>query len=193
MKSAPSLLLIPLLVITLFTSCKKNNGNAPKDYGPPEPPASASLKGPVSLYMTDYYPDSFYHRYAMITVTSDTNNLYIKLSALNGFNFQKVKMVIGDFAHVKAILYPYSNPPLSDVGPSTSDYVKEFTTDLPTDNDITISRSTIKGNIVYIYVWSYMEKFHSDGSLGDWHPAWVYTKQQMNGDAATSYFGYNFN
>src|SRR5437016_1402170 len=141
MKKTPSLLLVPLLAVLLCTSCHKNGNNAPKDQGPSEPPASASLKGPVSLYMTDYYPDSFYHRYAMITVTSDTNNLYLKLSALNGFNFQKVKLVIGDFAHVKAIIYPYSNPPLSDVGPNTSDYVREFTTDLPSNNDFTIPRS----------------------------------------------------
>src|SRR5438128_10936090 len=125
MKKAPSLLLMPLVVLIFFTACHKNPGNSTKDQGPSEPPASASLKGPVSLYMTDYYPDSFYHRYAMITVTSDTNNLYIKLSAMNGFNFQKVKLVVGDFAHVKAILCPYSNPPLSDVGPSTSDYLRE--------------------------------------------------------------------
>jgi hypothetical protein len=179
-----------ILTLLILSSCKKDP--VKKDDGPQEPPASSALKGPVTLYLTDYYPDSFYHRYAQITVTSDTNNLYLHFNSLNDFTFKKLKIVVGSFAHVKGIIYPYSNPPLSDVGPSSSDYQKEYTTDQPSTNDFTIKRSTLGSNPVYIYAWAYLEKYHADGTLGDWHPSWVYTKEQMNNDAATSYFGYSF-
>jgi hypothetical protein len=190
MKRFSPFVVVSVFALMLTVSCKKNPVT-PKEEGPSEPPASAALKGPVTLYMTDYYPDSFYHRYAQITVTSDTNNLYLHLNSLNDFSFKKIKIVVGNFAHVKAVIYPYSNPPLSDVGPGTTDYQKQFDTDQPSTNDITIPRSGLS-NPVYIYAWAYLEKYHADGTLGDWHPAWVYTKEQMNNDAATSYFGYSF-
>src|SRR6478609_3526719 len=156
MKRFSPFVVVSVFALMLTVSCKKNPVT-PKEEGPSEPPASAALKGPVTLYMTDYYPDSFYHRYAQITVTSDTNNLYLHLNSLNDFSFKKIKIVVGSFAHVKSVIYPYSNPPLSDVGPNTTDYQKQFDSDKPSSNDITIPRTGLS-NPVYIYAWAYLEK-----------------------------------
>ena len=58
MKRFSPFVVVSLFALLLTVSCKKNPVT-PKEEGPSEPPASAALKGPVTLYLTDYYPDRF--------------------------------------------------------------------------------------------------------------------------------------
>jgi len=188
MKYPVNPLFIIFFFVVLFCSCRKpddpvnNNG---------QPPLSESLSGPVTLYMTDYYPDSFYHRYIIADISHDSVNLNFHLAALNNFSIRSVKLIAGSFDHVKNAISKFTTPPLSDVGPQSSDYSQDFSNSPtePSTYDIQIKRSTLPGNNVYIYLWARVDKF-SNGSITDWHGSWVYSKMQINNDAATSYFGY---
>ena len=66
-----------VLLFTLLTACKKDESVTDGTSNPP-PPA-----GPLNLYMTDYYPDSFYHNYATLNVTNDSANIYLKFGGIN--------------------------------------------------------------------------------------------------------------
>ena len=185
MKKAAFGLSAIILLAVLFTACKKDKdkssgGNVP------------AKRGTVSYYMTDYYPDSFYHNYANLTISSDSANFYVKLDGINEFKLKKIKLLIGTFDHINEVIGPYTTPPLSDVGPRSSDYSKEYATNPPDTYTFTIPRSSIKGNNFYVYAWAYVERYHADGSLSDWHGSWPRTEQKINPDAATSYIRYEF-
>src|SRR5438270_7558566 len=115
MNILPSIFSLQVVFIwcVLFCSCKKpidvvnNNG---------QPPISSSLSGPVSLLLTDYYPDSFYHRYAVVDVTSDSINVKFHIVTLNSFSLKTIKIVIGSFEHIKGTISFFTTPPLNEVG-----------------------------------------------------------------------------
>ena len=187
MKKIALSFIVPSFLLLFLWSCQKS-----KNSNDGAPPLSASFKGPVSLYMTDYYPDSFYHRYATLLVSSDSTNLYLHVNTLHDFQFNKIRILIGNFDHVKNVLAPFTTPPLNEAGPSSSDYTQDYgESGLPSTYDLTIPRASLNATNVYIYVWTRVVKLRPDGSEADWHGSWPYSKQQINGDAATSYFGYN--
>src|SRR5688572_28467153 len=65
----------------------------------------------VQLKMVDYYPTSYYMQYATVSVGNDAENVYITFNSLNGFDFTKLKLVLGDLAHLQTILGQYTEPP----------------------------------------------------------------------------------
>lgn len=168
----------------LFTACKKDESVTGNNHKPAIP------TGPLKLYMTDYYPDSFYHNYATLTITSDSANLYLKFVTLNKFQLKNVRLVAGSQDHLKDILSPFTTPPLSERGPQPADYTQTFTQQLPDSCSFTISRKNTKEKTIYIYAWAYVERYSNDGVLMDWHSSWPRTGQRINGDAATSYIAY---
>ena len=180
--------LLPVVLIVHFCSCKKPS-DAVNNNG--QPPLSQSLSGHVTLYMTDYYPDSFYHRYANADITNDSVYLNIHLGVLNNFSFRSVKIIVGSFDHVKNAISVFTTPPLSEIGPQNPDYSQDLnnTQNEPLSYDLQIKRSSLPGNNIYIYLWARVDKF-TNGVLTDWHGCWAYSKMQINNDAATSYFGY---
>jgi hypothetical protein len=176
------------LLLVLFCSCHKTSPDVNNNG---QPPIGASLTGHVNLLLTDYYPDSFYHRYATLDVTADSQNVYFHLGTLNNFTFKNIKIIIGTFVHVKSAISGFTTPPLSDVGPSVTDYNQDYSSSSESSTyDVQVRRSSLPGNNVYIYLWARVEKY-SNNALSDWHGCWVYSKQEIDNDAATSYFGYN--
>ena len=173
-----------VLLFTLLTACKKDESVTDGTSNPP-PPA-----GPLNLYMTDYYPDSFYHNYATLNVTNDSANIYLKFAGINKFQFKDVRLVAGSLSHLKDVLSPFTTPPLSERGPQPADYIQTYNDHLPDSCLFTISRRTIKEKSIYIYAWAYVERYNENGILMDWHSSWARTNQHINGDAATSYIQY---
>ena len=80
----------------------------------------------VQLKMVDYYPTSYYMEYATVSVGNDADNIYITFNSLNGFDFTKLKLVLGDLAHLQTILGQYTEPPTAQVGPANPDYSITF-------------------------------------------------------------------
>lgn len=173
-----------IVLLITFTACNKDK-SITDDTNNQLPPT-----GPLQLYMTDYYPDSFYHNYSTLNITSDSANIKLKFVALNNFQFKNVRLVVGDEQHLKDILSPFTTPPLSEKGPQPFDYEQTFTNSLPDSCTFTIPRSGLKSKTVYIYAWAYVEKHEADGTLTDWHSSWARTDLHVNGDAATSYIQY---
>src|SRR5687767_1446967 len=112
----------------------------------------------VQLKMVDYYPTSYYMQYATVSVGNDAENVYITFNSLNGFDFTKLKLVLGDLAHLQTILGQYTEPPTAQVGPANPDYSITFPTPVPT-HTFTIPRSSINGACFYLYAWAFGEKW----------------------------------
>jgi hypothetical protein len=142
----------------------------------------------VQLKMVDYYPTSYYMQYATVSVGNDAENIFITFNSLNGFDFTKLKLVLGDLAHLQTILGPYTEPPTAQVGPANPDYSMTFQTPVPT-HTFTIPRSAVTGNCFYLYAWAFGEKYNGT-YLSDWRSSWLSSTTKINSDNATSYTEY---
>lgn len=143
----------------------------------------------VQFNMVDYYPNAYYGTYATVNIGNDANNVYVVLNSLNGFDFTKLKLVIGDLAHLQTILGPYTDPPMAQVGPANPDYSQTFASPGVATYTFTVPRSSLTGNCFYVYVWAYGEKW-VNGNLSDSRSSWLSSTTKINSDNATSYVQY---
>lgn len=143
----------------------------------------------VQFNLVDYYPNAYYGTYGTVRIGNDANNLYIVFNSLNGFDFTKLKLVIGDLTHMQTILGPYTDPPIAQVGPNNPDYSQTFSSPGVSNYTFTIPRSSLTGNCFYVYAWAYGEKW-VNGYLSDWRSSWLSSATKINSDNATSYIQY---
>jgi hypothetical protein len=143
----------------------------------------------VQFNMVDYYPNAYYGTYANVNIGNDADNVYIVLNSLNGFDFTKLKVVIGDLTHLQTILGPYTDPPTAQVGPANPDYSQTFASPGVATYTFTIPRSSLNSDCFYVYAWAFGEKW-ANGNLSDWRSSWLSSTTKINSDVATSYVQY---